>query len=153
MLSKDIVMIMVTPLCIPGWKHCYRRGSDTARVGWIVLFNSLAPRKFWWNFRHAIFKRILVIDDWGISCELALIYVIGLHWWSVVQVMTLAVRQQAITWTNVDPDLGRRMVSLGHNELTLISPGSVDPTGILMLATTNCRLYCNISAIQNKVVL
>ena len=29
-----------------------------------------------------------------------------------------AVRQQAITWTNVDPDLCRHMVSLGQNELT-----------------------------------
>ena len=28
-----------------------------------------------------------------------------------------AVRQQAITWINVDPDLSRHMVSLGHNEL------------------------------------
>ena len=29
-----------------------------------------------------------------------------------------AVRQQAITWTNVDPDLCRHMASLGHNELS-----------------------------------
>ena len=28
-----------------------------------------------------------------------------------------AVRQQAITWANVDPDLQRRMASLGHNVL------------------------------------
>ena len=28
-----------------------------------------------------------------------------------------AVRQQAITWVNVEPDLCRHMVSLGHNEL------------------------------------
>ena len=28
------------------------------------------------------------------------------------------VRQQAITWANVDPDLCCRMVPLGHNELT-----------------------------------
>ena len=34
--------------------------------------NSLAPGKFEWNFRHVIFKQILVIDDWGISCEIAL---------------------------------------------------------------------------------
>ena len=31
-----------------------------------------------------------------------------------------AVRQQAITWTNVDPDLSRHMASLGHNELKAI---------------------------------
>ena len=34
--------------------------------------NSLAPGKFEWNFRHVSFKQILVIDDWGISCEIAL---------------------------------------------------------------------------------
>ena len=34
--------------------------------------NSLAPGKFEWNFRHVIFKQILVIDGWGISCEIAL---------------------------------------------------------------------------------
>ena len=34
--------------------------------------NSLAPGRFEWNFRHVIFKQILVIDDWGISCEIAL---------------------------------------------------------------------------------
>ena len=36
------------------------------------MFNSLAPGKYEWNFRHVIFKQILVIDDWGISCEIAL---------------------------------------------------------------------------------
>ena len=30
--------------------------------------------KFEWNFRHVIFKQILVIDGWGISCEIALIW-------------------------------------------------------------------------------
>ena len=30
-----------------------------------------------------------------------------------------AVRQQAITWTNVDLDPGRHMASVGHNELTI----------------------------------
>ena len=35
--------------------------------------------------------------------------------WTLVQVM--AWRQQAITWANVDPDLCRHMVSIGHNEL------------------------------------
>ena len=35
--------------------------------------NSLAPGRFEWNFRYIIFKWILVIDGWGISCEIALI--------------------------------------------------------------------------------
>ena len=37
-------------------------------------FNTLAPRKFEWNLRHVIFKQILVIDGWGISYEIALIW-------------------------------------------------------------------------------
>ena len=32
-----------------------------------------------------------------------------------------AVRQQAITWANVDPDLCRHMVSVGHNELIYVN--------------------------------
>ena len=36
--------------------------------------NSLAPGKFEWNFRYVLFKRILMIDGWGISCEIALIW-------------------------------------------------------------------------------
>ena len=47
--------------------------------GWDVgedyqpILNSLTPGKFEWNFRYVIFKRILVIAGWGISCEIALI--------------------------------------------------------------------------------
>ena len=35
--------------------------------------NSLAPEKFEWNFRYVIFKWSLVVDGWGIFCEIALI--------------------------------------------------------------------------------
>ena len=37
-------------------------------------FDSLAPGKFEWNFRYVIFKGILVITGWDISCEIALIW-------------------------------------------------------------------------------
>ena len=37
-------------------------------------FNSLAPGKFEWNFRHVIFKQILVIDGRGIACEITLMW-------------------------------------------------------------------------------
>ena len=40
----------------------------------IQSINSLAPGRFEWNFWHVIFKQILVIDGWGISCEIALIW-------------------------------------------------------------------------------
>ena len=35
---------------------------------------SLAPGKFEWNFGCVIFKQILLIYDWGTSCEFALIW-------------------------------------------------------------------------------
>ena len=50
----------------PQHKRVYFRGN--------AVFNSLAPGKFEWNFRHIIFKKILVIDGWDISCEIALIW-------------------------------------------------------------------------------
>ena len=34
--------------------------------------NSLAPGKFDWNFMEVIFELILLIDRWGIFCEIAL---------------------------------------------------------------------------------
>ena len=40
----------------------------------VKAINSLAFGKFGWNFRYVIFKRILMIDGWGISCEIALIW-------------------------------------------------------------------------------
>ena len=51
----------------------------------LTELNSLAPEKFEWNFKHVIFKQILVIDGWGISCEITLQWMslTGLHWWSV----------------------------------------------------------------------
>ena len=36
--------------------------------------HSLAPGKFEWNLKHVIFKQILVIDGWGISYEISLIW-------------------------------------------------------------------------------
>ena len=60
--------------------------------------NSLVPERFELHFRNVIFKLILAIDGYGLSCEIAL-------WWipldltdksTLVQVK--AARQQAITW-------------------------------------------------------
>ena len=45
-------------------------------VTWPLWINSLVPGRFEWDFRHVIFKQILVIDGWGICCasEIALIW-------------------------------------------------------------------------------
>ena len=45
--------------------------DEPIQGGWV---NSLAPGKFKWNFRYVIFNRILAIAGWGISCEIALIW-------------------------------------------------------------------------------
>ena len=48
---------------------------ETVCRTWIKQrFNLLAPGKFKWNFEYVIFKQILVIDGWGIACEIALIW-------------------------------------------------------------------------------
>ena len=38
----------------------------------VLAINSLVPGKFEWHFRYWIFQIITVINGWGISCELAL---------------------------------------------------------------------------------
>ena len=47
--------------------------------------------------------------------------------------LTHVVRQQAITWTSVDLDLCRYLVSLGHNELNIRGPlkSEYQGTGLL----------------------
>ena len=48
--------------------------AHPATQGQAEVINSLAPGKFEWKFSHVIWKQILVIDGWGISCEIALIW-------------------------------------------------------------------------------
>ena len=40
--------------------------------GDLYTINSLAPGIFEWNFKYVIFTWILVIDGWGICCEIVL---------------------------------------------------------------------------------
>ena len=60
-----------------------------------------------------------MIDGWCISGEMPLdechstILMISQYWF---RLWLGAVRQQAITWTNVDPDLCHHIASWGHNE-------------------------------------
>ena len=92
---------------------------------WIIVsinVNSLALEKIEWNFRYVIFKRILVIDGSGISCEIAVIWMTSLTIidFTLVQVMTWC-RQATSYYLSqcVDPVRCRHMVSLGQNELTI----------------------------------
>ena len=87
--------------------------------------SSLAPGKFEWKFRYGIFKWILVIDGWGISCEIAIIWM-SLYLTddqsTLVQVMAWC--RQATShylsqcWPRSLPPYG---VTIGHNELSLPS--------------------------------
>ena len=49
-------------------------GATDALVLKHHALNSLAPGKFERNFRYVIFKQILLIAGWGISCEIAQIW-------------------------------------------------------------------------------
>ena len=48
--------------------------DELDKITKFLFINWLTPGKFEWNFRHIIFKQILVIDGGGISCEIALIW-------------------------------------------------------------------------------
>ena len=59
----------------------------------------------------------------GTRCEIALGWIpTGLHWWETNN-GSGAIRQHAITWANVEPDLCRHMASLVHNEFRDWSTG------------------------------
>ena len=83
----------------------------------------MGPLEIWMKCQISNFKLIILIDFWGITCEIALrrISMDFIDDKSIlIQVLAWcrqAVRQQAITWANVDPGLCRYMASLGYNEL------------------------------------
>ena len=71
-------------------------------------------------FKSVISEHMLRVEYMIISCEIALIWMPRNAFDNtptLVQVMVWAVRQQAITWENIGPDLCRYMASLGHNKL------------------------------------
>ena len=93
---------------------------DPGSTGWI---NSFAPGRCGLSLKSEIFKPVSRIDIlsifYGITlseCHKASL-MISQHWfkWWLV-----AVRQQAITWANVNPDLWCHMAPLGHNGLLRI---------------------------------
>ena len=84
-LSEAMMASLLTHICV-------------ARPQWV---KSLAPERFKWNFWEVIFKLILVIDGWYISCEIEPRWVLldlTDDKSTLVQVKVGAIRQQAITW-------------------------------------------------------
>ena len=57
-----------------------------------LALNSLVPGKFEWYFRYLIFQIISVIDDWGISCGLAL------RWMSLDLTVDKSALVQVMAW-------------------------------------------------------
>ena len=79
------------------------------------LFNSLAAEKFEWNFRFVIFKRILVIAGWGISCEIAMI------WMSLDLIDDQSTLVQVMAWCRQAPS----------HYLIQCWPRSLSPYGVI----------------------
>ena len=91
---------------------------DVIKGQWV---NSLAPGKFKRNFRHVIFKQILVTDGWGITCETALMWM-SLDFTddqsTLVQVMAWCRQATSHYLSQCWPRSLSPMASLGHNEST-----------------------------------
>ena len=108
------------------------------------FFYSLDPGKFEWNFRCVIVKQLLVIGGWGISYEVALIWMsLGFadNQSSLVQVMAWCHQATSITWANVDPYHCHHMVSLDQNESIGV---------IALVLHHNIIVFCNISWIWTE---
>ena len=66
------------------WDLFQRHNTSTHLAEQYRYIKLIGPWEIWMNFLYVIFKQILVIDGWGISCEIALnMNVTGLNWWSV----------------------------------------------------------------------
>ena len=86
-------------------------------TNWI---NSVAPGEFEWNFKQVIFKLMLMIDDYTVSCEIAL------KWMpldptdeksTLVQVMAWCRQAPSDYLSQCWPRSCHQMVSLDRNEL------------------------------------
>ena len=82
-ISSFTVACVASPpraVCWKGWSgtdfvHQYNMANYNANlIFWRSRLNSLAPGKFEWNLRYVILKRILVINGWGIICEIVQIW-------------------------------------------------------------------------------
>ena len=164
--------------------QCYWSNPQEYRELWPVLTHCSLPGRFEWNFREVSFKLMLMINGLGISCEIAVRWMsLGLtdDKSALVQVMAWSVRERAIIWTNVDPDIYRLVTSLGHNELikpqqcityayvvgytVIIATTStainvsylhVIPNRVTIAITVNdrcrCRIFCIVTAVAIAIV-
>ena len=88
-VNAVLFAILITSWATHHWpmKCCYQsRGCCIKRYASETGLNSLAPRKFEWNFRYVILKRILVIDGWGISWNCPDVNVISEVQWTSLMI-------------------------------------------------------------------
>ena len=117
-LQFCLILKSFDPILIP-WILFFCRISVAARNSAHKMNNSLTPDRCGADFKSIISKQMIRIKLVGISCELTLrwmpqnVVVLNQHYF---RSWLGAVRQQAITWVSVDPDLCRHIGSLGHNE-------------------------------------
>ena len=100
-------------------------------TGWLLFimgpfyFNSLAPAKFECNFRYVIFKQLLAIDGWGITCEIALI------WMSLDFTDDQSTLVQVMAWCR----------QAASNYLRQCWPRSLSPYGVTRPQCVNPSMY------------
>ena len=91
-------------------------GSFSGGLWWC---NSKVPGRYSSDFK-SVKSKPLWIKFMGTSCDIAFKWMpqnIYNEKLTLVQVMTCCFRQQAITWTKVDPDLYHHVLLLSHNML------------------------------------
>ena len=79
------------------------------------------------NFESTIFK-LVILSSLGICCEIAFWLIpenLTDEKSTLVQVMDWCHGQQAITITNIEPDIYHHLVSLTHRELIVTHPASI----------------------------
>ena len=93
-----------------------------SRLNHFCMVNSLVPKGCGSTFTRVCFKLILWLTSWSFPVKLVLgechrtLLMKSQHW---PRYWLGAISQQAITWSNVDPDLLCHMVSLGYNGLRI----------------------------------
>ena len=114
--------------------HICGRSRPPVLTSWmkIFVFNSLIPIMSRCSFKNTIFNHVLLFGSIR-SYDNVLRWMPpqltddSQHWFSW---WLIAVKQQTITWANVDLDLSRHMVSLGHSEsngTSLVTQATIRP--------------------------
>ena len=90
-------------------------------MGWCK--KNVTPLLTHWSY---VFLALIISDYWlrYLFWNCPQLNVTGGHWWKVniwFRQWGNAIRQQATTWTSVDPELCCHMTSLGYNELNNMS--------------------------------